>query len=109
MRDVRPLGPARVRGRLFDFGSHPGAVLDPDADSEIVGDLLCIESGALLDWLDVYEGFDAARPEASLYLRVETVASLPDGRTQPCEIYVYARDPGGAPELPGGDWAERDR
>lgn len=109
LRDVPQLGPARVRGRLFDFDSYPGAVLDPDAKGEIVGDLLSIESETLLDWLDAYEGFDAAHPDASFYRRTETIARRPDGSAQACAIYVYARDPGPAPELKGGDWAARRR
>jgi gamma-glutamylcyclotransferase (GGCT)/AIG2-like uncharacterized protein YtfP len=99
------LGPARVRGRLFDLGPYPAALLDPTAATEIVGDLLAIEDAQVLAALDRYEGFDPERPDASLYVRTSATALRPDGSACPCELYVYARDPGPAPEVAGGDWA----
>jgi gamma-glutamylcyclotransferase (GGCT)/AIG2-like uncharacterized protein YtfP len=94
-----------VRGRLVDLGAYPGALLDASSPSEIVGDLLEIGDAALLRTLDAYEGFDPARPEESLYLRVAAVARQPGGKAHPCQIYVYARDVAGLPLVPGGDWA----
>jgi len=102
---LRHLGAARVRGRLLDLGPYPGALLDDTARGEIAGDLLQIDSARVLAALDRYEGFDPDAPGESLYRRTRATARRADGSACPCEIYVYGRDPGGAPAVADGDWA----
>lgn len=106
LRGVRCLGPARMAGRLLDLGAYPGA-LPGEGAGEIVGELLEIDDADLLARLDRYEGYRPERPEASLFVRVEAEVTLPGGRRQPCYAYVFAGDPGDAPEIPGGDWSAR--
>lgn len=108
---LRSCGRATVAGRLFDFGAWPAAVLDAACDAPgpvIVGELLALPDDDAWRVLDDYEGFVPARPGESLFQRAETEAALEDGRRVRCWIYVYARDPGTAPVLAGGDWARRD-
>jgi gamma-glutamylcyclotransferase (GGCT)/AIG2-like uncharacterized protein YtfP len=42
VRTLRPLGPARVRGRLYDLDRFPAAVADPGADEWIQGELVAL-------------------------------------------------------------------
>ena len=68
---LTPVGRGTIRGRLYDLGSYPGAVLDAAAD-RIVGQVCRLpdEAAEALAALDRYEDYDPARPESSLYVRV---------------------------------------
>jgi gamma-glutamylcyclotransferase (GGCT)/AIG2-like uncharacterized protein YtfP len=85
---LRPLGPATIRARVYDLGDYPGAILDPDAPP-IRGQLFAIPDAETLAALDRYEDYRPDHPEASLFLRVETAATLPDGTDHPCQVYTY--------------------
>jgi gamma-glutamylcyclotransferase (GGCT)/AIG2-like uncharacterized protein YtfP len=99
------LASASVRGRLYDLGAHPAAVLDPASGDRIRGEVLELPSGPdLLSELDTYEDFDPADLTGSLFLRLRCEAELDDGRTLTCWVYAYNRDPGPAPLVPGGDY-----
>jgi gamma-glutamylcyclotransferase (GGCT)/AIG2-like uncharacterized protein YtfP len=50
-----------------------------------------VSDAATLARLDRYEDFRPDDPDASLFLRVETTATLPDGSRHRCWVYVYNR------------------
>ena len=87
-----PLGPAAVRGRLYNLGSYPGLVLDEQAD-EVHGEILAVPDAATLARLDAYEDYrpNGPDPDASLFLRVRTAVTLPTGASELCWVYVYNR------------------
>ena len=79
-----------VRGVLYDLGDYPGAVLDPESSSKVFGTILqLLANTAVWDELDAYEGFDAANPGASLFVRKRCPVVLADGSTLECWIYEY--------------------
>ena len=39
MKKMRYMGRASTPGRLYDLDAYPGAVLDPDCDTEIKGEV----------------------------------------------------------------------
>ena len=90
VRRLTPVGPATIRARLYNLGAYPGAILDPTAPP-ISGHLFTVPDAATLAALDAYEDFRPTDPAASLFLRVETTATLPDGSHHPCWVYVYNR------------------
>jgi len=97
---------ATISGRLYDLGSYPGAVLDPCTNAKVHGEVLRLpDDPDVLARLDAYEGFDPSEPRRSLFVRVTTRATLTDGRTLACWVYVYNREPAGAPLLAGGRWS----
>jgi gamma-glutamylcyclotransferase (GGCT)/AIG2-like uncharacterized protein YtfP len=103
----RFIGPARVRGRLYDLGQYPGAALDEAAASFISGEVFGLpQDSNLLNLLDAYEGFDAADHQASLFIRAQTRAALSDGSQLECWIYVYNRTLAAAPLIASGDYVE---
>ena len=102
---LRRVGPARVKGRLYDFGAYPGAILDESSDSSISGRVFEVPDKDLLTALDDYEGFDPEDRAGSLFVRVKCPVTLADGRKLECWIYVYDGNPGGAPVVAGGDYA----
>jgi gamma-glutamylcyclotransferase (GGCT)/AIG2-like uncharacterized protein YtfP len=90
-RRLAPRGPATIRARLYNLGAYPGAVLDSSAPP-ISGSLFAVPDTETLAALDAYEDLRPADPANSLFLRVETTATLPDGSHQPCWVYVYNRE-----------------
>jgi gamma-glutamylcyclotransferase (GGCT)/AIG2-like uncharacterized protein YtfP len=81
-------GPATIRGHRYDLGEYPGVVLDPTGP-EISGELFTVPDAAALAALDAYEDFRPDDPANSLFLRLETTATKPDGSPAPCWVYVY--------------------
>ncbi len=100
---VRPLGPARYRGRLYDLGAYPGAV--PDPDHFVHGELYALrreDAPRLFTYLDTYEGCDPQHAEAGEYRRVMDTVLLPDGQTLSAWIYLYNGDLSQARLIPSG-------
>jgi gamma-glutamylcyclotransferase (GGCT)/AIG2-like uncharacterized protein YtfP len=99
------VGPATVRGRLYDLGEYPGLVLDPAAN-DVHGAIFTVPDDAVLAALDAYEGFEPDRRDRSLFVRTRVVATLADGRSCDSFVYVYNRDPAGAPVIASGRYRE---
>jgi gamma-glutamylcyclotransferase (GGCT)/AIG2-like uncharacterized protein YtfP len=104
VKRFRRLGSAQVRGRLYDFGEFPGAVLDPTARSTIHGELILLPDGRTLDVLDRYEEFDPSEPKKSLFVRKRAKIQMANGTSREGWIYVYNRNPGKAKLVRGGDY-----
>lgn len=90
-RRLTLIGPATIHARVYNLGEYPGAVLDASAPP-LPGHLFAVPDAQTLAALDSYEDFRPADPAASLFLRVATTATLPDGSHHPCSVYVYNGD-----------------
>jgi gamma-glutamylcyclotransferase (GGCT)/AIG2-like uncharacterized protein YtfP len=123
LRDAGPsLGGGWIHGRLFDLGDYPGAVAaGPTASAgeedspKIRGHLLHLKDPAsFYAVIDAYEGFVAADPAASEFVRMETRVYLP-GTEQgiSCQVYWYNLPTHGRSEIASGDylayWQSRGR
>ena len=110
---AQAVGPARIRGHLFDLGPYPGVALaDGDAAASVHGDLFRLaETGRpeLLAELDAYEGCPRPGDGPALFRRVATSAVRADGTRVPCWVYVYARSLEGAERVTSGDWLAHGR
>jgi gamma-glutamylcyclotransferase (GGCT)/AIG2-like uncharacterized protein YtfP len=105
VKRFRRLGSAHVRGRLYDFGEFPGAVLDPSSRTMIHGELVILPSDErVLETLDRYEEFDPSDPKRSLFVRTKTKVRMANGSSREGWIYVYNRNPGKVKLLRGGDY-----
>ena len=105
VKRLRRLGSARVRGRLYDFGEFPGAVLDPSSRTMVYGELVALPSDeGLLEALDRYEEFDSSDPKRSLFIRKKAKVWMANGSGREGWIYVYNRHPGRAKLVRGGDY-----
>jgi gamma-glutamylcyclotransferase (GGCT)/AIG2-like uncharacterized protein YtfP len=94
---LRPLGAARVRGRLYDLGAYPGAVPDSGAPGWILGELVeRTDRSPPLAWFDDYEG--------EAYRRIRACAVDARGHAVACWIYECARLPGASPRIESGEW-----
>lgn len=105
VKRFRRLGSAHVRGRLYDFGEFPGAVLDPSSRTMIHGELVALPSdGRILQELDRYEEFDPSDPKRSLFVRKKAKIQMANGSSREGWIYVYNKPPGKARLVRGGDY-----
>jgi gamma-glutamylcyclotransferase (GGCT)/AIG2-like uncharacterized protein YtfP len=106
VREMRRIGRGKVRGRLYDLGDYPGAVLNKTGPI-IFGEVFELpDNPSVLGKLDEYEGFDASNPKGSLFVRKRWLVSLDAGQRKWCWIYVYNRHPGAAPTLHSGDFSK---
>jgi len=93
-----PLGRCGIRGRLVDLEAYPGLI---DGSSRVEAELFGIRDPRVLERLDAYEGFEPARPEASLFVRRWVRLAEP---SLAAWVYVYARDATGRPLVASGCW-----
>lgn len=96
--ELTHVGPATVRGLLYDLGSYPGLVA---GEGTVHGDLLTVAGKQHLALLDAYEECSSAAP---LYRRMTTVATQPDGTTVAAWAYLYGHALGHARLIEGGDY-----
>ena len=90
VRRLRPVGPATVRGRLYDLGEYPGAVLSKNSRSLIRGEVFELPGDAqTLSSLDHYEEFEPEKPASSLFVRRAWPVVMEDGTRLRCWVYVY--------------------
>jgi gamma-glutamylcyclotransferase (GGCT)/AIG2-like uncharacterized protein YtfP len=98
-------GRAWIRGALFDLGIYPAAV--PAADGRVWGEVHeTLDTEVVLDALDEIEGYRPDQPDASLYTRVRTPATLDDGRVVDVWVYFYNAPLGRAQRIPSGDYLQ---
>lgn len=87
---LRHVGEGFIRGKLFDLGDYPGAVLDPSYKEKISGTVFRLpKDETLLRKIDEYEEFDPKTPDKSLFVRRLHPVELTAGKTLQCWVYVY--------------------
>jgi gamma-glutamylcyclotransferase (GGCT)/AIG2-like uncharacterized protein YtfP len=89
-RGTSLLGPARVRGRLYNVTWYPGMVEAVNDDEWVHGDVYELASPApTLAMLDRYEGCAPEDGSAALFERRRSRAVLQTGETLFCWAYFY--------------------
>lgn len=102
------VGPATVRGTLYNLGRFPGLVLD--GRGEVHGFVFQLpDDPSAIVRLDRYEGYEAGATTECLFARVRCVAATQDGSAVDAWVYVYQRPPGGAEIIASGNWLETRR
>ena len=106
-RYARPAGRAWLRGKLFDLGDYPGAVLSQDDSDRIAGELYRIEPGQeaiLFAELDRYEDCDPDDASASEYVRVRAQVQPEEGGPLEAWVYQYNRPTDRLERIVSGDY-----
>lgn len=102
------IGPALVRGQLFDMGEFPAAI-PVTADLFIKGELYELKNHDEFGWaiaqLDDYEGVHGEMGEIALYRR-DLVTVFCNGDSSDAWVYWYNGDVSGHPAIPSGDVLE---
>ena len=97
-----------IRASLFDLGIYPAAV--PASEGSVWGEVYQMaDPQGVLAILDEIEGYSAAAPDSSLYLREQATATLDDGRTVQVWVYFYNAPLGRAPQITSGDYLDHVR
>ena len=108
VRRLRPVGSASIRGRLYDLGEYPGAVLNKNSRSLIRGQVFELPGDqSTLTSLDDYEGFEPAKPSSSLFVRRTWPVTMDDGTRLRCWVYVYNGDMKSAQPVRSGRYLRR--
>ena len=98
-------GDAKVKGKLFDLGEHPGGVPTQE-DSFIIGELYIAKDDGEFSWaiakLDDYEGVFPEPGEQPLYRR-EIADIFINDAIVPAWIYWYNGDVANKPVVSSGD------
>lgn len=103
VRQFRRVGKGSVRGRLYDLGEYPAAVLSRGGDPVHGYVFELPDDPKVLSRLDEYEGFDRSQPRVSLFVRKKCLVTLEDGRKLSCWIYTYNQPLGSTPPIAARD------
>ncbi len=103
------IGPAQIRGELFDLGDYPGLCWDgqtPRGQVGVAGELFAIRDSSVLAILDDYEGCGSgsARPDNSVGFQRRRVPLIQP--TVEAWVYLYYGSVIGLPRILGVTWSE---
>ncbi len=100
------IGPGSIRGRLYDAGLYPAAVLDRRTPRRIHGEIWQLPRAdrTLLDMLDRYEGCGPDSPEPHPYFRVRVQVRSPTLNRVASWMYVWRLPTMHLPEIHRGRW-----
>lgn len=98
------LGPAAIRGYLYDLGEYPGLIYDAESPTWVKGQLFRLKDpGQLLPYLDDYEGAVETDPDSGLY-RKELLPVLHQQRQVSSWVYIYNQLRASDKLIPEGDY-----
>ena len=105
-RESTIIGPASVRGKLYNLGDYPGLISNSCLNSRASGVLLRLNMPEeTFAWLDLFEDIVLGRStEANTYERVARTVMLEDGGEIESWVYVMWRVPASASEITTGRW-----
>jgi len=97
------VGRGWIGATLFDLGAYPAAI--PSSENRVWGEVHeMLDSLDVLRRLDDFEGFDAAEPETSLYVREKSPVTLLTGDVVSAWVYFYKEPLGWAERIDSGDY-----
>ena len=98
------VGDGTIKGKLYNLGSYPGAVLSPDCSTMIRGEIYELRKPEVaLNALDIYEGFTGLSP---LFLRDQVSVFRETEPSLRAWVYVYVRAVDKDKLIPSGDYLE---
>ena len=98
-------GKGRFKGKLYDLGEYPGAVLDEKGDNYVCGSILEVKNiSEVLIRLDEYEGFVHNQKEPNLFVREIITIETVNERTD-CWVYLYNLQVEGFRLIESGDYS----
>jgi gamma-glutamylcyclotransferase (GGCT)/AIG2-like uncharacterized protein YtfP len=93
----------KLKGRLFDIGEYPGAIISTDKDHEITGSVYRLTSPNALKVIDDYEGYGEGRDQPNLYIRKKLPVQTMEGLVA-CWVYLYNLSVNGLVEIESGNY-----
>ncbi len=97
-------GAGKFKGRLYDIGEYPGAVIDLNGDQYVYGSIYLMDRAEeVLKVIDAYEGLGINDPQPYEYIR-DLVDIEIDNRIVACCVYIYNWPVSGKELISGGDY-----
>jgi gamma-glutamylcyclotransferase (GGCT)/AIG2-like uncharacterized protein YtfP len=92
----------KLRGKLFDIGEYPGAVLSANSDDYVCGSIIEINNPEkVMSVIDDYEGFGKEQAQPNEFIRVLAEIEMQTG-TVTCWTYLYNLPADGLKEIEKG-------
>ncbi len=96
----------KIKGRLYDIGEYPGAVLSDEDDEYIYGHILELnDPEKVLPVIDDYEGFGDDQPQPNEFIRVLTKVETGAGLLN-CWLYLYNLPVAGLTQIKSGRYTQ---
>lgn len=90
VKNLQHMGTGTIRGKLYDLGDYPAAVVNRNANGKISGSVFALpDDPKALASLDEYEEFTPSDPANSLFIRTKRMVTLADGSRRLCWVYLY--------------------
>lgn len=96
------VGEGETKGRLYDIGEYPGAIIDANAQQFIYGSIYLMDNTEnVIRLIDEYEGLSPDEPQPHEYVR--TIVDIETGNgIVACWMYLYNWPINNFPEVQGG-------
>ncbi|GAA4314959.1 gamma-glutamylcyclotransferase [Mucilaginibacter gynuensis] len=99
----------RFKGKLFDIGEYPGAIIDQSGNHYVHGSIYKLHNAdKVLKILDEYEGVGENEIQPNLYTRGILQVDTTDG-SYPCWVYLYNWPLDAKVFIEGGDYLKYKR
>jgi len=96
----------KFRGKLYDIGEYPGAIVEADSDVFVYGNIFILnDAEAVLEILDGYEGFGEDQPQPNEFIRVLLDIETDDDPVR-CRVYLYNLPVDGLRQIVSGNYRE---
>ncbi|MCS3735845.1 gamma-glutamylcyclotransferase family protein [Mucilaginibacter dorajii] len=100
------VGEGKIKGRLYDIGQYPGAIIDANAQQYIHGSIYLMDNVEnVLEIIDEYEGLGSDEPQPYEYTRRVVYIETNNGIVA-CWVYLYNWDVHHFPEVSGGKYLD---
>jgi gamma-glutamylcyclotransferase (GGCT)/AIG2-like uncharacterized protein YtfP len=98
------VGEGKTKGKLYDIGEYPGAIIDTNARQFIYGDIYLIDNTEnVIHLIDEYEGLAPDEPQPHEYVRTIVNIETSNGSIA-CWMYLYNWPINNFQEVPGGKY-----
>jgi len=93
-----------IKGKLYDIGEYPGAIIDTDEQYEITGAIYKLHHPQkALKILDDYEGYGDDQDQPNLFVRELLPVKTANGELN-CWIYLYNLPVNGLQQITSGNY-----
>ncbi|MBC7399795.1 MAG: gamma-glutamylcyclotransferase [Mucilaginibacter sp.] len=97
------IGSGSFKGRLYDIGEYPGAIIDSENGYPITGTIYKLNNTETFTLLDDYEGFGPDQDQPNLFIRELLPVETSDG-IRNCWVYLFNLSVEGLTEITSSDY-----
>ena len=109
-RLLRHARSATIQARLYNLGRYPGVVVSASTTDQVHGRVITVNSSRFLQKIDRYEGYFAAQPADSEFIRIlMSTRLLPSRKKIGCWVYVYNGGINGKQRIISGNYVRHKK